>query len=422
MRRYRLLILSYACEPHSGSEYGVGWNVPVTLAMRHNEYEVFVLTRGRCKDKINKEMANHPIPNLHFLFYNLPYWLSYKKEMQSNWGEQFNYILWQFLVKDKIKEEDKKYHFSIIHHLTFNQFRTPSPGFFLDVPFVMGPVGGAETINSAFYQDLQIHTIRKEKIRNKNWDLRLFRWWCKRKTNKKYFIFSSKENLDRIKPYSNNYPVMLEPAIAFDPKDFLSINCERSPSAEFEMIYAGKAWDWKGLHLFLKAAKSAFVDKGITNFNIKIIGIRFEDEKQKVKNWIEESSLNHNIELIPFVERKKLLGYLSSCNLSVYPAFRDSGSMSVLESSVMGCPTVCFDTGGQDVFPDDILLKVQVANSYNQNLRAFSEKLYWAYCNQNMIKILGEKAKKYVYNRLTWDKRVDFFCDIYKNMLSKDKH
>jgi glycosyltransferase involved in cell wall biosynthesis len=126
--------------------------------------------------------------------------------------------------------------------------------------------------------------------------------------------------------------------------------------------------------------------------------------------------------LIPFVERKKLLGYLSSCNLSVYPAFRDSGSMSVLESSVMGCPTVCFNAGGQDVFPDDILLKVQVANSYNQNLRAFSEKLYWAYCNQNMIKILGEKAKKYVYNHLTWDKRVDFFCDIYKDMLSQDKH
>lgn len=47
MRRYKLLILSYACEPHSGSEYGVGWNVPVALAMRHNEYEVFVrILRG----------------------------------------------------------------------------------------------------------------------------------------------------------------------------------------------------------------------------------------------------------------------------------------------------------------------------------------------------------------------------------------
>lgn len=27
-----ILILAYACEPNSGSEYGVGWNVPTIFA------------------------------------------------------------------------------------------------------------------------------------------------------------------------------------------------------------------------------------------------------------------------------------------------------------------------------------------------------------------------------------------------------
>lgn len=67
--------------------------------------------------------------NLYFHFYDIPSWMFYKNEMKSNWGEQINYILWQLCSRTYIKKLNKEYNFDILHHLTFNQYRTPSPGF-----------------------------------------------------------------------------------------------------------------------------------------------------------------------------------------------------------------------------------------------------------------------------------------------------
>lgn len=38
------------------------------------------------------------------------------------------------------------------------------------------------------------------------------------------------------------------------------------------------------------------------------------------------------MELIPFIQRSDLLSMMTTCSLSVYPVFRDLGSMSVLEA------------------------------------------------------------------------------------------
>lgn len=161
---YHILMSAYACEPGAGSEYGVGWMVPTTMARKYPEHQFYVLTRSRCRGKIEKVLASDPtLANLHFLFYDIPSWMFYKNEMKSNWGEQFNYLLWQLLSRKYVRKMHKTLHFDLFHHLTFNQYRTPSPGFWLDIPFVMGPIGGAECIAPAFWQDLEANTIKKEK-------------------------------------------------------------------------------------------------------------------------------------------------------------------------------------------------------------------------------------------------------------------
>lgn len=412
-----ILILSYACEPNAGSEYGVGWNVPTLLAKKYPQYQVHVLTRSRCKEKILCVLNEMSLNNLYFHFYDIPNWMFYKNEMKSNWGEQINYILWQLCSKKYIKTLDQKYKFDVLHHLTFNQYRTPSPGFFLNIPFVMGPVGGAETINPSFYQDLEENTFKKENIRRKGKDLKIFGLWSKWKKNQKHFIFSTKENMVKLAPYCGTNKVSILPAIAFDPKDFNEIENTSHNNDVFQLVYAGKALDWKGICIFLKALKKGYLDNGISKFLVKLVGIRFEEEQKKVNKWISELELENNVELIPFIQRNDLLKMLTDCNLSVYPAFRDSGSMSVLEASVLGCPTICFNAGGQDAFPDSVLIKVDVKDDYEENLNAFAEKLKWAFLNREETSKIGLKAKEYVYKELTWENKVKVFNDIYMEII-----
>ena len=431
-----ILIFAYASEPGTGSEYGVGWTVPTKMAEMYPEHEIYVLTRSRCKEKIYAALNPHDDrksvsleecvnstawPNLHFLFYDIPNCMFYKNEMKSNWGEQINYWLWQLMVRRFVRKMHKKIGFDVMHHLTFNQYRTPSPGFWMDVPFVMGPIGGAETIAESFAQDLNPHTARKEEIRRKGRDLKVFGWFMSRRKNKKVILCSCAENLKRLQPYAYGNEMKVLPAIAFSPQDF-----EIGPSPEeeniegkreiFSLLYAGKAWDWKGLKIFLRAAKKAYIDKGVENFTIKIVGIRFKEEQDEVMSWVAECGLQDKVTLIPFIQRSELLKMMTEINLSVYPAFRDSGSMSILEASALGCPTICFDAGGQDIFPDDILLKVPVGMTYDDNLNRFSERLSWAYEQKMQSREIGIRSKSWVEENLTWDKKVREFVDIYRNL------
>ena len=464
----KILILAYASEPGAGSEYGVGWMVPLTMARRYPQHEVYVLTRSRCKEKINEtlnkrnggvasyktlryeneyesgkklraesieirggEQGTQRNSNLHYVFYDQPRWMTYPNEMQSRWGEQINYIVWQLMVRRKVKSLHKKIHFDVIHHLTFNQYRTPSPGFWMDVPFVMGPVGGAERIADVFWQDLEAHSLKKEKIRQKGRDLKLFRWLCRRSDNLKVLLCSSQENMNRLRPYAEGCEVRVMPAIAMESNnenenENLQYDNETQRRCyenenKYTIVYAGKALDWKGLHLFLRAASLAFHrddrdSRTSRPYRIKLIGIRSEAEQTKVNRWVQEEGLTEHVELIPFMERSLLLKELRDCSLSVYPAFRDSGSMSVLEACALGCPVLCFDAGGQDIFPDEVLMKVPVGNTYEECVQAFAQALRKAYDHPDIAKAIGLSAQHYVTSQLTWEQRVDDFMAIYENV------
>lgn len=415
----KILFLAYACEPNSGSEYGVGWEVPSRMAKSHSDDEIFIITRSRCKEKIKEALSAMGLPNFHVLFFDIPKVLYYKNEMHSKWGEQFNYIIWQLWVKRFVRNTDAEIGFDIIHHLTFNQYRTPSPGFWMKQPFVMGPVGGAECIAPAFWEDLLPHTKRKEKLRAKGVDLSFFGWLCKRSKNKKLILCSSQRDIERLLPFASNCEVKKMPAIAFSDDKKIIIN-EQKPVNSFEkfrIIYAGRALDWKGLHIFLKAVHNAYILNNIVDFQIQLVGIRFQEEQERVKQWITEQNLIEYVELIPFVPQQELLEIEANCDLFVYPAFRDSGSMSVLEACALGLTSICFDAGGQDIFPDDVLIKIPIGNTYQECQDVFSDRLQWAYNNRASIKKMGQYAQKWVRENLTWEQKIDTFVFLYNRLL-----
>lgn len=434
----RILYLAYACEPGAGSEYGVGWMVPLTMAMQHPEHEVFILTRSKSRQEIDQTVSalaegEEPIRNIHVQYYDIPSWLYYKKEMQSHWGEQYNYWMWQVCARRTVRDIVRNSGIDLIHHITFNQYRTPSPGYWMDIPFIIGPIGGAELIAPAFWQDLDPHTARKEAIRMKGRDLPLFRWLNRRSKNKKVILFSAKENQKRLSPYSGDSEVRLMPAIGISKHDISSFPQPSSSNTSLlssslaphpsSMIYAGKALDWKGLHIFLRSAARArqlLLSEGRseeTGFSIKLIGIRTEDEQKKVRGWVEAQGLTEQVELIPFMQRDELLKVMSACSLSVYPAFRDSGSMSVLEACSLGCPTICFDAGGQDAFPDDILIKVRVGQTYEACVEAFAERLAWCCSHPAELSSIGQRSRIWVAENLTWEKKIQQYDEIYRSLL-----
>lgn len=411
-----ILISAYACEPLKGSEPGVGWNLSLALAKKHH---VTIVTRLKNKEPIENYLKVHPVDNIEFIYYDLPQW---EIKLKKTFGTQFYCILWNLMLIHKIKKWIRNHPTDLIHHITFNQYRTPAFGFFINKPFVFGPVGGAELIDTAFDQDLESDTLKREEFRRNGNDFKLLNWLTKRTQVKKTIIFSALQNQTRLKSVlqEKNNILHVLPSIAINPTDF-EILSEQIDNDVFNMIYAGRAIDWKGLYFFLKAFGIA--KEQLNKAKLTLIGIRNEEEREKVKEWILENKLNEKVELINFLPRPELLKKLTNANLFIYPAFRDSGSMAVLEACALGCPTICFEAGGQDAFPNDTIVKVPVIhNDYNQTLNNFSEKLIWAYSNPNELQAYGKRAKTFAYSEMIWEKKAEIISKWYDELLKQADH
>lgn len=410
-----ILVLAYACEPLKGSEPGVGWNLSVALAEKHN---VTVLTRRNNKECISEYLKSHPVNNLQFIFHDLPSWMMNAKKII---GTQAYYILWNLTAKSVVKKYLKNKHVDVVHHLTFNQYRTPSIGYIIEKPFVVGPIGGAELIDPVFDCELETDTLKRENFRRSGKDYKIFSWLSNRSKARKAFVFSAKENVIRLNKYINKNRdiVRVLPSIAIDKNDFDIEAFAKDKKSPFTMIYAGRALDWKGLHVFLMAL--AQCANKLVNAKTLLIGIRTEEERTKVNRWLDEYGLKNCVELINFMPRPELIKRLREADLFVYPAFRDSGSMAVLEACALGCPSIVFDAGGQDAFPDDTIVKVALGKSFEDTLNNFAEKLIWAYTNRGEIAIYGKKAQNFAFSEMTWRRKAEQFDIIYNELLKDTK-
>ena len=150
---------------------------------------------------------------------------------------------------------------------------------------------------------------------------------------------------------------------------------------------------------------------------VLLIGVRDEKERQTVGIWIKEMGLDGCVELIDFIPRSVLIKKLAEVDLFVYPAFRDSGSMAVLEACALGCPSIAFDAGGQDAFPDDVIVKVKIGESLEDTVTAFSDQLVWAYQNQNRLKEFGMRAKAFAFSKMTWEYKAKQITEIYNEVI-----
>ncbi len=406
-----ILILAYACEPLKGSEPGVGWNLPITLAKYHH---IFVLTRRNNREVINTYISSNPVDNIGFEYHDLPNSLMWIKKVI---GIQFYYFLWNISAYWKVRKIIKKNNIELVHHLTFNQYRTPSSGYFINLPFIVGPIGGAELINKVFDEELGKKTLYREGIRRKGKDRLLFRLLGMIRNNKKAFIFSAQENLIRLSPYINRKRdiISLLPSIAVDKKDFLVNLSDNHKHDVFTMIYAGRAIDWKGLHFFILALGQG--RNIMSQYKVKLIGIRTKEERDTVNKWIIDQGLSEYIELVNFIPRDELLKSLCYADLFVYPAFRDSGSMAVLEASAVGCPSIVFNAGGQDAFPDGTIIKVDIEETYKDTLSSFTNRLLWCYGHRNELRDIGKNARSFAFSEMTWENKAILVDKLYKRLV-----
>jgi len=347
----KILLSAYACEPHKGSEPGVGWNWMLELIRQgHN---VSVITRENNRAVIEREIQSLSIP-VTIAYHDLPAWCRKWKPWPG--GLYFYYLAWQFGAYHRARKLHKMMTFDLVHHITFVTFRQPSFMGGLGIPFVFGPVGGGETSPRRLRAGMNLSGRLRELLRDlligaARFDPFMIHTYSKASR----IACTTRDTLQRIPPHFQSKCLVI-PAIGIDPP-VLATTSAPPPAPRF--LFIGRLLYWKGLHLTLRAMPEVL--RTVPDARLTVIGEG--SDARWLKQVAESCGIQAHVTWVSSLPHNEISAAFRDHTALVFPSLHDSGGMVVLESLAAQVPVICLALGGPAVFVDSSCgIRIDAAN------------------------------------------------------------
>ena len=364
-----IFISAFAAHPRKGSEFAVGWNVPLEIA-KNSSYQVFVFIGTFNGDGFGnfKGLDNELIPNnLHFVKVYPDHIINFFNFFNDlGFGFSFYFALkrWNYLVYLKARELSNTYPPYVTHQLGPIGFREPGFLYKLNATHVWGPIGGCQFINLAglkakdFYY---FHCLLKNTINSfQSKSARIKKAF--KKTNK--FIFANNENYQSFNKYLNNHSkfmILSESAskIVDDKFEFKNLN------NKLNCLFVGNLISRKNVFFLLDLFHS--LDSDI--FFLTIIGSGSHHER--LFNYCKKYNIK-NILFVGKINHVEIDYYYSKSDLLLLPSHSEGNPNVIWESFANYTPVISFNKNGMSntIFNkgfliEDIDYQVNLANWKN---------------------------------------------------------
>jgi glycosyltransferase involved in cell wall biosynthesis len=407
----KILMSAYSCEPGVGSERGVGWNMAIEAAKHH---QVWVLTRpDESKQAIEAELARHPIPNLKFVYFTVPFW-----QDSMRWGQsgamQLHYYFWQIQAYFVARTLHREIGFDIAHHVTFVKYSSPSFLCLLPIPFVWGPVGGGESAPTPFWVDFHPKNKLYEALR---WlwrsigELDLFT----RLTAQQSAIAYATTADTAIRVRKLGAPqVRIAPETGMSAQDLdLLARCPPPTGATVRFISIARLLHWKGFHLGLRA----FAQADLPAAEYWILGEG--PELARLTALALELGIADRVKFWGLQSRSAVLQKLGQSSALVHPSLHDSGGWVCLEAMAAGRPVICLDLGGP-------AQQVTAATGFKipahtpiETVTAMAAAMTQIATNTALRLEMGRAGRQRVNNYYSWEARGNDLAKTYAALISQ---
>lgn len=337
----KILLSAYSCCPGKGSEPGVGWNVAFYMALEG--VEVHVLTTNEYKNIILKEIQREDFPkNLHFHFYDIPFSKFVWKNPEGIFI-RIHYSLWQKLAQKEVKRLHKLFNFTSAQHVTFVRYWSGSCLSNSKIPYIFGPVGGAEYTPKKLVNGLGRKAARFDKIRNFARFLGEHSLFTKKTIkNAKFILCTSKFTAERcaiIRKSNKNISILSE--VGFKLKELIDLqNRQKEQKNSINFCSLGRLVPIKRIDIIIKAFHKANID----NSYLTIIG-GGECEEELI-NLINQLGIRSKVKITGMLPRDEALRIMTNSDIMAHTCVHESGGWACLETMAAGLPVVCLDWGG----------------------------------------------------------------------------
>jgi glycosyltransferase involved in cell wall biosynthesis len=412
----KILLSAYACEPHSGSEPGVGWNLANLIAQEH---EVWVLTSHCHRSAIDAELARHPNPRLHPIYcdpwgwvYN---WKTGGRGLQAD--VYMHYYLWQIHAYWQARPLHRTIGFDIVHHATYGRYPSPSFLALLPVPFVWGPVGGGESAPHTFWRDFQGADRRFEWIREFSRTISEFDPFVRLTARRsKLALACTTETADRLTKVGAANIKMLSGQTGVTQAEYdqlQPLHGQRDASQRpVRFLSLGRILHWKGFHLGIQA----FAAANLPNAEYWVVGDG--GYRTTLEALVEKLGIADRVKFLGSVSRSAALQIMGDCDVLVHPSLHDFSPTVCVEAMAAGLPVICLQLGGPGMqITDETGLRIAAPNPATA-IDGMATAMQRLTQEPQLRQQMGTAGQQRVQAHYRWEDRGPLFNEIYQQALA----
>ncbi len=408
----KILLSVYACEPNRGSEPGVGWNVAKKLAEHH---QVWAFTSNTHRPAIEAELAQRPVPNLEIVYFDPFGWVyDWSQEgKKSQLGVYFQYYLWQVWAYFVGRQLHRQVQFDLAHHVTYVKYSNPSFLSLLPIPFIWGPVGGAEQAPKAFQKEFSWRDRLYENLRNtarRVGEMDPFVHLTARRSA--VAIAATADTARRLHALRCSDVRTLSESGLLQEEIATLHQLEPAGGEQIRFISMGRLLHWKGFHLGLRA----FAQAAIPNSEYWILG---EGPQREVLQALAEAlGVASQVKFWGRLPRQDGLLRLGQCDVLVHPSLHDSGGWVCLEAMAASRPVICLDLGGPGVqVTPEAGYKISPTTP-EQVVEHLAEAMTQLAQQPDLRQKMGAAGRHRVKEHFDWDQKINQQISLYEEVLA----
>lgn len=361
-----IIVLAYAISPYRGSEYSVSWNYILNMS-KDNKLTIIYGTSGDHMgdfEDMHRYLGTNKLENVTFIpivpsiVANAINTLN--KKNIFNYSFYFAYRVWQKQVYKYVKELTEKEKFDLIHFLCPIGYREPGYVWKLNIPYMWGPIGGANNTPWKLFDILSLKGKLKFAFRNVVNSLQL-RYSCNvSKAIKRVdlLLTATSEVQAKIKKVHKKDSIYLpENCLLTEPK--IDDNKFTMPIDKFQLIFVGRLDENKGCIMFLRALAQV---KGKNKIKANIIGAG--PVKPQLEEFVKNNSLDEVVTFHGNMPRTEVMKMFNSAHLHVISSLSEGNPTTIWEAMMYGVPTLSLDhCGMHDTICPKCGIKIPVINT-----------------------------------------------------------
>lgn len=402
-RRYRLLIIASALDGTDISEAEVAYDWASRLAARH---DVTILTYR----KRDRASARDQIPGARFVEWT-EWPLLHRAQTVNNMLQPY-YVGFYASARRWIRRAlAAGEHFDLVHQLTPEAVRYPSPAIGLIDPVVIGPLGGALPTPAGFEAEMAAVPWYTKLRSLDQWRLRNDPILRGSMSGASLILGEAPYVLDVLSDVPlKRFEVMSEHGL----EELPTVERKLGQPGELRGLFVGRIIRSKGVRDAIRALGRL---GDLPQVTLDIVGDG--DDRQQCAAEVAELGLTDRVRFHGWMAKSEVRRYYEAADAFVFPSFREPGGRVVLEAMSFGLPVIAADYGGPAalVGPDaGVRVKCESPGQFVDDIAQAMRQL--AEDPQARLRV-GDAGRHRAGESYLWPKRIEHLETLYAEVIGR---